>query len=792
MKIQRFTGKTNHEVMRQVRQVLGPDAMIVSSQRTDDGVEILAADAASFDDDGRLVSPPPAVAEALSPSISLPNAPQSPDVMAAISELRGMLETRMDGMAWEGNLRRTPVSASLFRSLLAAGFSTPLLRAMLARLPESLDLPQATAWARNELISHLPLMRHEDDLLGEGGVFALVGPTGVGKTTTIAKLAARCVLRVGADRVAMLTTDSYRIGALEQLQIYGRLMRVPVHGARDLAELRQVLQELGERDIVLIDNVGISQRDRYVAEQAAMLCAAGRKVRRLLVLNAASHGDTLDEVAHAYRGDANGELEGCIITKLDEAPRLGAALDTAIRHRLPIHYVSQGQKVPEHLSLARAAMLVDRALAVCSDDKSLYAPNDADIKALWSANQRVQQTSAQELVRRRRHLLLTTLTGGQADSIELQHIDDAAQWLRNDALCCAAHDTAAGDLGVQAAQTRSVSMVRESFASQCQSQLLVMHGKVSLARHRVRGLPSRVASDGVDPLSTSGMPTAQLAVAMLLSDQGKAMTAVCPQLLLPQGTVVGWDETVGAPVSASEALLQRVTRLAADYPDLPTVHLLESGTPGQWQQLSDMGAQWLSRVTAATRVVLEDGPTTTQALARTLMHAPVRADFSGITASPDSSGPLTAWAAETVVQPSTRGHAALRLVSVRLIDSLSGEVRSRLYGFSNLPIAQVNTSQLAAWLVRQDSARHAFKLAAHAWGAIPMQDGVAGLRRHAVAASQLGLATWQVSTSASASAVRSLLTELLRGTSRRSAFAQSAMPGALLRLFALLQIDSPA
>ena len=151
----------------------------------------------------------------------------------------------------------------------------------------------------------------------------------------------------------MLTTDNFRIGALEQLQIYGRLMGVPTHSVRDAGELRRLLAELGSRKIVLIDTTGISQRDRHVAEQAAMLCDAGKTVRRLLVLNAASQGDTLDEVAHAYRNGVGEDVAGCIITKLDEASRLGAALDTAIRHRLPIHYMSVGQKVPEHLELAR-------------------------------------------------------------------------------------------------------------------------------------------------------------------------------------------------------------------------------------------------------------------------------------------------------------------------------------------------------------------------------------------------------------------------------------------------------
>ena len=251
-------------------------------------------------------------------------------------------------------------------------------------MPEGLDADAALAWARNELVTHLPVLGSEDTFLS-GGVYALVGPTGVGKTTTLAKLAARCVAREGRDQVAMLTTDNFRIGALEQLQIYGRLMGVPTHSVRDAGELRRLLAELGSRKIVLIDTTGISQRDRHVAEQAAMLCDAGKTVRRLLVLNAASQGDTLDEVAHAYRNGVGEDVAGCIITKLDEASRLGAALDTAIRHRLPIHYMSVGQKVPEHLELARPDALIDRAFAMVERARALYTPSEADLASLWSS-----------------------------------------------------------------------------------------------------------------------------------------------------------------------------------------------------------------------------------------------------------------------------------------------------------------------------------------------------------------------------------------------------------------------
>jgi len=214
-----------------------------------------------------------------------------------------------------------------------------------------------------------------------------MGPTGVGKTTTTAKLAARCVIRYGADRVALLTTDSYRIGAREQLHIYGKILGVSVHAVKDAVDLRLVLSELRNKHVVLIDTIGMSQRDRAVSEQIAMLCGTGVPVQRLLLLNATSHGDTLNEVVHAYRNrqaESDADLAGCILTKLDEATNIGAALDTVIRYRLPIHYVSTGQKVPENFYVGRKDFLMKAAFSV-SREQSPFVSSEDDLHAIMAA-----------------------------------------------------------------------------------------------------------------------------------------------------------------------------------------------------------------------------------------------------------------------------------------------------------------------------------------------------------------------------------------------------------------------
>ena len=219
---------------------------------------------------------------------------QVQQLMAEMQSIRGMLERQLAGFAWGDMTRHAPAKAQLLGEMLEAGFSGLLARRLVEDMPDDLPLQDGRKWLVGAVNRRLRTLTSENDLIDRGGVFALVGPTGVGKTTTTAKLAARCVVRYGADKLALLTTDGYRIGAHEQLRIYGRILGVPVHVVRDSEDLRRTLTELRGKHMVLIDTVGMSQRDRMVAEQAAMLMRAGA-VQRLLMLNATSRGDTLDD-----------------------------------------------------------------------------------------------------------------------------------------------------------------------------------------------------------------------------------------------------------------------------------------------------------------------------------------------------------------------------------------------------------------------------------------------------------------------------------------------------------------
>lgn len=284
------------------------------------------------------------------------------EVMEEIRSLRKVVEQHLAGIAWGETTRSQPVKADLMRQMLDAGFSPQFSRNMLEELPGDMNAMQALAWVRGAADRALATIGSEDDIVERGGVYALVGPTGVGKTTTTAKLAARCVLRHGPGKVALVTTDGYRIGAHEQLRIYGRILGVSVYLAKDEIELQQVLRELQHKHMVIVDTMGMSQKDKLVPELTGML--SGCAVQRLLLLPATSRGDTLDDVVRAYEGD---HLAGCILTKIDEAASLATALDVIMRQGLRLFYVSNGQRVPEDLHLPNRSYLLHRAFREVPD-----------------------------------------------------------------------------------------------------------------------------------------------------------------------------------------------------------------------------------------------------------------------------------------------------------------------------------------------------------------------------------------------------------------------------------------
>lgn len=385
MKVRKFFARTIREALHQVKSELGPDAVILSNRQVADGIEIMALPG----DEIAALTRPVAEQKGVPPSrVAAPAEPLADslahNIISQIESLRGMLEGHLTGLAWGEMQRREPGRVRILRDLLEAGFSPELARQMAGSAPANPEPEESLSWVKAALARNLYTLDSEADLFERGGVYALVGPTGVGKTTTTAKLAARCVVRHGADKLALLTTDGYRIGAHEQLRIYGKILGVAVHAVKDAEDLRLALAELRNKHMVLIDTVGMSQRDQMVAEQAAMLCDCGSEVKRLLLLNATGNGDTLEDVVRAYRGQG---LSGCILTKTDEAAGMGTALDVIIRHKLVLHYVANGQRVPEDLHLANRQYLLHRAFKSVRPD-SPYALQEEEFPLMMAAGAR--------------------------------------------------------------------------------------------------------------------------------------------------------------------------------------------------------------------------------------------------------------------------------------------------------------------------------------------------------------------------------------------------------------------
>lgn len=299
-------------------------------------------------------------------------------VMTELRSMRGLIEQRFGALAFMEKLQRQPRQAQLAQRLLDTGFSPALIRKMVDGLPASTkEAGDETAWAANVLERNLPTGEREPALEDLGGVYALIGATGVGKTTSTAKLAAAFATRHGAANLGLITLDAYRVGAQEQLRTYGRILGVPVHTAHDRASLEDLLELLSAKKMVLIDTAGMAQRDERTRELLEML--SHRAVNRLLVINASAQGETIEDQLAAY---AASNCRGIVLSKLDEAVKLGPALDSMIRHKLKVLAVANGQRVPEDWHRLSANALVQRALK--GGGSAAWRLDDNDVSLIFA------------------------------------------------------------------------------------------------------------------------------------------------------------------------------------------------------------------------------------------------------------------------------------------------------------------------------------------------------------------------------------------------------------------------
>jgi flagellar biosynthesis protein FlhF len=442
MKIKRYTATSMRAALAKVRAEQGPDAVILSSRRGDDGIEVIAAvdyDEALFVDMNRQRTTAPAIeppaepasapaeathyaataARAQADAIARPASPpvpvrastpartvasaQAPVPTAArvatsasqpardrtaapvtassssrkpiapavrsdlaygamhreLQDLRQMLETGLAGMTWNDKRLREPLKARVLEELSALDIAPDVALALASRAPRRTTLENPSHIPLALLVKHLPVV---DDLGGlTGGIIAVAGPTGAGKTTTIAKLAARWCMQHGCQDLALVSTDGYRIGAREQLMTYARILGVPMHAANSGRDLARALDRLKSKKLILIDTAGMGPRDVRLTEQLSALQLGASRARVLLALPAQGEGHALEEIVQAF---APLTPVACILTKVDEAASLGAVISTTLRHRLKIAYICDGQRVPEDLHAAhqRRVWLVRAAL----------------------------------------------------------------------------------------------------------------------------------------------------------------------------------------------------------------------------------------------------------------------------------------------------------------------------------------------------------------------------------------------------------------------------------------------
>jgi flagellar biosynthesis protein FlhF len=395
MKIKRFFAADMRSAIKQVREILGPDAVILSNKSVDGGVELMAAldfDEAAFTSQSQTTrryddmpresavtefpkeQPNPANAysseyssqtttETRAPKVEWSQDPILVDMRQEMQTLRRMVENDLSELTWRDLSKNHPDARELLRRLMALGLTPEICHGLVRKTGRFGSIDQGWRKALYHLSSEIKTTG--EDVLDSGGVLAIIGPTGVGKTTTLAKLASRYALRHGNRHVAFISTDNYRIGAQEQLNNYAQILDVPIRSAATADELNVALNTFSDKRLILIDTAGMSQRDVRISEQLSLLRSGRRKVRSMLTLSATTHQSSMKQAIKVF-GAA--KPDSLILTKLDEAGSLGGVLSAIVGSGLKVSYTTDGQRVPEDLHLARPHSLVSRTVGLAHED----------------------------------------------------------------------------------------------------------------------------------------------------------------------------------------------------------------------------------------------------------------------------------------------------------------------------------------------------------------------------------------------------------------------------------------
>jgi len=411
MKIRRFYGKDMREALKQVKDELGGDAVIMSNKKHADGIEIVAAydkepdaklmvNKAEPMSQSNLSRKTPTLSEIIGDSGAdslkallekqsqsanpaqikdLKPVPEQPqpiysnkpapvqqnnqqhdalkEMRQELSSLRHILQFQVSGLIEQEKNRKHPLHGYLLQRLQQMGISDALAEEVVSYAPEGADERQSWLFLLKLLANRL--QTKHDDILSQSGVVALMGPTGTGKTTTIAKLAAQAAHKFGVEQVAIITLDNYRIGAYEQIATYGKIIGCSVKQAQNSNELSDLLYQFRNKRLVLVDTAGFSQKDaRLIKQLDTMKQNSSANIRNYLVMQANCQYRVMQQTVNEYRQIS---LQGCILTKLDECYSLGEVISVAIENKLQICYLADGQRVPEDLQPASTKFLITSA-----------------------------------------------------------------------------------------------------------------------------------------------------------------------------------------------------------------------------------------------------------------------------------------------------------------------------------------------------------------------------------------------------------------------------------------------
>jgi len=420
VKIKRFVDADMRHVLRQVREEQGPDAVILSNRRVAEGIEVIAG--VDYDEaliqqalGSQPIQPPVAATHSETPepeldvttveiaqeetsspvneTVHVVSADLRPtngqadfhhegsagfaddmneqkraldSMRSEMTNMRGMLETQLSNLVWDNAAKTSPMRAQILRNLTKIGLGPDIAQIIANRMKPVRNARDLWRAPLLTLAKTIPLV--DDSLLRDGGVAALVGPTGVGKTTTIAKLASRYAMQHGPGEIALISADAHRVGAQEHLATFARIMGVDVYQADDVVALEQLLYQLKEKRLILIDTEGTSQRDTDLTARLAAYGNTESKVKFYLTLAATCQEAGLDETVRVFN---KLPLAGAVITKIDEAAQLGCVLGVLIRHGLPAAYLTDGQRVPDdlHPAAKKRLWLMNQAVACMRSSK---------------------------------------------------------------------------------------------------------------------------------------------------------------------------------------------------------------------------------------------------------------------------------------------------------------------------------------------------------------------------------------------------------------------------------------